>query len=264
MSRCKRPHFIPCFLSAYWNEEYYEKKIKKEIIRKRSRKHKVYCLNIRADKILKNRKLEDIFYDKDLENLKLENFWTKLEKKDAYKIYENVIKKSDISTNYEKAMISDFLYQMICRNATFLKESLSKDNLDKENFIEEVKKITIISFISLEDRCEFMGYLTGLHWILYRTDRHVFPLADSFVCGKVKLPIFIALSPRLLLEITNNKSKGFILKKRGIGYSKLKEYQKHALKSSVREIIFSDESVLEEWKESEHYIKRREEMGYEK
>lgn len=225
---------------------------------KKARDHKVYCLNLKANKILPPQKLEKVFFDSDLESRRLEDFWTKLEKKEAYQIYKKVIKKSDISNNYEKAMISNIIYQMICRNSTYLKEVLGK-----ENFIGEVEKITKTAYLSLDTTVEFMEGLSNLHWVLYQVDEHTFPLTDSFVCGRTKFPLFVALSPRLLLEIKLDRSKGYILKKRGVNYSKLKDYQKHAIESSCREIIFSDYGVLEEWKNSKYYLERRKELGYE-
>src|SRR5687768_9279749 len=54
-------HYIPCFWSAFWNEDYYHGFLSGQVAKARSQR--VDCLNLRADKLFTTT-VENVFYEK--------------------------------------------------------------------------------------------------------------------------------------------------------------------------------------------------------
>ena len=69
----------------------------------------------------------------------------------------------------------------------------------------------------------------------------------------------VALSPRLLLEILSKRSEvGLQTLVNGIDEAKLREFRNRTIGNSVREIIFGQRNLLEEWQATEEFKQRRE------
>jgi len=95
------------------------------------------------------------------------------------------------------------------------------------------------------------------YWRLYRTREDTFPLGDSTILVE-RGSTMVALSPRLLLEIsTNRRTSEYQWDLRnGIKPGKLAEYRKRTIASSFREVIFSDRPTLEFWRHTREFEKR--------
>ncbi|MEQ1845089.1 MAG: hypothetical protein ABL983_05860 [Nitrospira sp.] len=94
-------------------------------------------------------------------------------------------------------------------------------------------------------------------WTLYRTDIDRFPLCDSPVMiGEHTL--MAVISPRLLLEVdltlAGREDEWYV--KEGISPSKFREFRRRAIKSSFKEIIFSNREELELWRNDPEFRSR--------
>ncbi len=80
-------HYNPCYWTAYWNFEYLDAKRKAENISKKPRDYPVFCLNIKANKILFD-KTKNIFVDKKagIAEIKNEKDYKELKEKSINKI----------------------------------------------------------------------------------------------------------------------------------------------------------------------------------
>jgi len=284
----KKNHYNPCFWTAFWNSDYYYK----ENVRttQNPRTQKVFSLNLIGDKIIPT-KTENVFFEKGMglskisadsvtdyaernnDSLfnKLENIES-LDNNDLLIDFENffstmedlikepllsVINKNEINTIAEKTHIASFIFDLIIRNYKNFNRMISRnDELNKPKFElfwnlkndfsnPEVLKNAIIPIVASE-------------WILYKTKKFKFPLGDQSVLINDRNAL-IALSPILLLKIKFKKkvSPTNICKtKKRLSFLSYRDFMHRTIKSSCREIIFSNKQLLLDWKETRVYRNR--------
>lgn len=285
-----RTHFNPCFWTAFWNKDYYEKYQKNPSIKKDCRKQIVYSLNLRAGNILKS-KIENVHFEKGLGTseitpdkardyckrvfpekydeldkylkshpdtliLDFENVFSAIENSPAYQSLIDVIQKEKISMREEKANIATFIVLHNMRNHSIINSMIEiSDKLGEHNFEH---------FIWLKHAWSNPGVLYHLvypliesQWILYKTKDHTFPLCDSPIMSK-NGSIMVALSPRMLLEI-NMRTKTDLEKwaeKDYIPKFKLNEFRRRTISHSFVEIVFNERETLEVWQRTKEYKRR--------
>lgn len=294
MSTTKNNHYIPCAWSAYWNFEFLEKRRLQKSEKGARRNIKIFCLNLRADKLL-NQKTEKVFVQKeagiailtkenvldyckrthpnDLEemeeyfknnpsDLKLdfENHFTNFEQS-YLPILEKVITEGRIDNIAEKTILSMFVYFQITVNYNYLNliEKIYKENkwAKFEVFLSMKNAVSNPdSFIKL-----ILPILSS-KWKLYKVSKHLFPLGDVPILqgsGRILAP----LCPDLLLDINLKhrvSDKDICEHKSYLPFYRYSSFKKRIIKQSSREIIFGNEELLRKWKNSKRYKKRFEEI----
>ena len=143
MKLAKRNHYNPCFWTALWNEDYYERTVNNINHPSPARDHVVHALNVKSGQIY-NSKVDNIHYDKNLGIAEIsrsaaekfakkyhsdyyedfilanqtatypifidfEQILTELEKLPPYKILLEVVKKNRIESVEEKAYLGCFI-----------------------------------------------------------------------------------------------------------------------------------------------------------
>ena len=104
---------------------------------------------------------------------------------------------------------------------------------------------------------QIAGPMALSEWTLHKTDKNLFPLTDSPILFGSN-SIFIALSPRLLLEIFREpalNSDGWTVQN-GIDSNKLNEFRILTIGNTFREIIFSEKELLEDWQKTKEFRHR--------
>lgn len=292
MNLTKRTHYNPCFWTALWNKNYYDKFINDRKTKKDCRNQCVYSLNIKANKIMRT-KVEDTFYENGLgitiitqeqaENycrinfpnqhkdlvkyyedhpgdfiLDFENIFTGVENSDAYKTLLEVIANESINSITEKAFIASFIVMHKMRSHSMINamiEMLEKTGGRRFEHFLWVKKV----WSSPDILYSLVNPIIEGQWILYRTDDFTFPLNDSPIMSK-NGNIMAALSPKMLLEIntTIKSDPEKWIAKYHIPKYKLNEYKRRAILSCFKEIIYFDDELLSDWKKSTEYKERAE------
>jgi len=287
----KKNHTNPCSWTAYWNIDYFNNKVSDFPMMMNPRKQSVFSLNMQADKVIRTN-VNNVHFDKDIgiaeitpaaakdfcrrhfpddynhfekymknhpETLLLdfENILSSIEKSPAYETLYGVIKKQRIDTREELAFLSGFIiFQRIRSHAIFRSMLEFADLMGIERFEY---------FWLLKNLLGNPDYLYQLtlplatsQWLVYKSDVHVLPLPDTPVLIK-EGNVMVALSPRLLVEINLNirDFEGLWIEKEKIPKNKQREYRKRAVENTFKEIIFNDKSILEEWRESTEFRKRR-------
>jgi hypothetical protein len=250
----------------------------------------VYSLNIRSNKVIRT-KVNNVFYENNLGKseitqeqaedycrryfpnrykeltkyyrdhpdtliLDFENIFTGVENTDAYKTLLNVIANGKINTIEEKAFIATFIVIHKMRNHSIINamvEMLQKVGVHRfEHFlwVKEVWSNTDILYSLV------IPIIEG-QWILYVTDKFTLPLNDSPIMSK-NGNIMVTLSPKMLLEINIMKKTDpeKWIAKDYIPTYKLNEHRRRTILSTFREVIFSDDELLLDWKKSKEYKDR--------
>lgn len=290
MNISHRTHFNPCFWTAFWNKDYYEKHRENSSIKKDCRIQIVYSLNLKADKIFK-RKVENVHFGKGLGISKItpdkardyckrvfpeeydkldkylkshpdtlildfENVFLAIENSPSYQSLINVIQKEKISTREEKAYIAGFIVQHNMRNHIVINSMIEiLDILGKHRFEHFIWLKYVWSNPDILYRLVYP--LIESQWILYKTKDHTFPLCDSPIMSK-NGSIMVALSPRMLLEInmrTKTDPEKWI-EKDYISKFKLNEFRRRTISNSFIEIIFYNKETLELWQRTKEYKRR--------
>lgn len=285
----KRTHYNPCFWTAHWNPDYYEAVMQNAANKLTAREQVTNVLNVKSNTIY-TAPVEQVHYEKGLgvakitlqglkdfykrnkpqeyENfvsqavesdypltLDFENILTGIEKTPAYQVLCSVIKRQFIASRDEKAFLSIFIYLQFLRGHAILNsifEMNGKLGIEKFENLIALKE-------SLSDP-DFYNPLANIalsHWTLYRTEIDTFPLTDSAILSKDN-NIMVALSPRLLLEISigilDGESPGIV--KDTIEPKKLTEFRRRTIGNTFREIIFSDKETLENWQKTPEFKQR--------
>lgn len=292
MSLAKRNHYNPCFWTANWNTDYFLASRAGKADSLRAREQLVHVLNVKSAKIYEAN-VDSVHYEKNLgvaemtaEDMRdfckrhhpdcyqafceeiekdpttlyldFESILTGIENSEAYDALRKVIRTHRIHVPHDKAML-----------ATFLVIHWHRSHAVMNSFLEltaELGQKKFEHFIMLKWQLSNHGSLyrqamtlVPYRWHLYETDRDAFPLNDSPVLiGSDK--VFIALSPRLLLEIDRSKIEGdsCITWSNYIRPDKLNEFRTRTLANTYREIIFSSARVLEEWRSTPEFSSRHE------
>jgi hypothetical protein len=285
-------HFIPCFWSALWNEEFYIRFLDGET--PKARVQPLYTLNIPGKKIFKTT-AENVFYDKytglaDLKNdevirfaekyfpmekiefskddpdnyfMDFENFFPTMEDLQKPTLFE-IIKKQRIETLKEKTEIGFFIVDMQFRNHTHFNHLLQeheKSGRPKFEFFWLTKQ----HFSNPEFLATAVLPLVTSEWTLYVSDTAVFPLGDVPVIPRSN-EIVVPLSPLLLLQI--NLTKKIPLRKLNDASTKMcytkkvsrsvEDKHRHlTINHAKREIVFHDNDILAQWQHSPTFKKCR-------
>lgn len=287
----KKQHYNPCFWTAYWNTCYYEQILRGEIPSTRARDQRVYSLNIISDSIrldktrnvhvesdsgeieithedakrfVKKYKpeeykefVEESDHDRQSVYMDSEQLLSNIEFSPSYATLLNVINRQTLTSREDKAFTADFIYLQWLRSHVMRKAIL--------DYCLEAKISRFEYEVLLHWRLSgphpdwlLIRSLAISRWTLFRTTAHAFPLADSPILVQPK-SIMIALSPRLMLEITpgrvEDEEKWDIID--GVSYRKLWEFRDRTIRNTFREIIFSDEDTLRKWQGMPQFKSRR-------
>ena len=290
MDITKRNHYNPCFWTALWNDRYYEEFLKTAQHSLPPREQEVFALNVRGN-IISQQKVENVHFEKGLGHAEItfeaikqfvkrnyptkyddfcrnsdkrdypifwdfENYFTGLESSPAYKVLLDVAKRRDLASSNEKECLADFVYLQWLRSHTVL------NSMIEQNSTSGIEKFECYAFlrsmlIHPERTQPVVARLARSHWTLYRTENDTFPLTDSPILVQ-RYGIMVALSPRLLLEISLKvtAAENQWDTQNGIGQSKFADFRRRSIGTTFREIIFSEQSVLENWQSTKDFRKR--------
>ena len=290
MKLAKKNHYNPCFWTAFWNTKYYEATVSGSPKIGSAREQKVYALSVKSGKI-HEAKVDDVHYDKNLGvaeitreaaeafckkyhpesyehfchsnesaaypiAIDLEQLLCILESLQPYKILLDVIKRQRIDGPMEKVELAGFVLFQAIRSHAPLNSMLQWHS---ELGIERFESYVTLKWL-LADR-EFLtksiGPLAFSQWTLFATKTDTFPLCDSPVLIQPQ-SILVALSPRLLLEISNRipAREHEWRPRKAVKPGKLAEFRRRTIGNTFREIIFSDKSVLEHWQSTPEFSRR--------
>ena len=289
MKLTKRNHYNPCFWTALWNEDYYNRAAKNIAHPLPPRDHVVYSLNVKSGQIHKS-KVDNIHYDKNLgvaeiskkaaddfarryqpdryensilsnENavypiyIDFEQILTELEKLPPYKILLQVAQKKRIESVEEKAYLGCFIILQQMRSHAIMNATFQ--------FHDELQEHKFEHFITLKWMLSDTKLLFSLvypivecRWTLFAVGANLFPLCDSPILVKPH-SFMVAISPRLLLEIErtiparDNECRLMPT----IDQAKLDEFRCRTIGNTFREIIGS-EKLLKNWKNTQEFSER--------
>ena len=284
MTITKRNHYNPCFWTAYWNDVYYNNKIKGTENSQKPREQFVYSLNLISEKVL-TQKVENIFFEKSaciatlrqdevlsycernfpekltsiIEYLKKDPSDTLIDFENHFTEYENMYKETlentiisrripDISA---KTYLSFFLYIQLIRNHNTLREAISLYKYFGKAKFELLLNIKHTMSDPEQLLRNILPFLSS-KWTLYKANKHIFPLSDNPLLIR-PLHIMVALAPDLMLEVDLKKTvsdKDVCEHKTGLMFYKYYEFKKRTIENSSREIIFGNEKLLLSWQKS--------------
>ena len=289
MNISKRNHFNPCFWTAYWNRDFYAAATTSKK-RPYARDQRVFSLNVKANKVIKHA-VEDVHFDKhlgvaeitphDLKAFCNRNFPDKydsvcreldadpetvyldfepvlstLENTPAYQVLHEVIPKQRIDTQLERAFVASFIYIHMLRGHAILNSLVQLAELGERPKFE--------LFWAMKNALgdpQFLGEQVmpfyEAEWVLHRSDSDDFALCDSPVLGGGDLG-FVALSPHLLLQFDLSKkcSDDGTLSAIPVTPDIQSEFRKRTIGNTFREIISSNEQLLEAWQQTPEFQRR--------
>ena len=290
MKPTKRNHYNPCFWTAVWNSAYYDAFINGSRGDLIPREQIVNALNVKSNKILVA-KVDNVHFDKNLgvaeitsEGAKqfckrhhpdkyesfcresnedeypvyidFEEILTHLEKMIPYRVLLDIIRRQDLANGHEKVFLASFVYLQLLRSHAIMNSMLEWNS---ELGIKKFEYFIMLKW-GLSDSdflYQAVAPLVFSRWTLYRTNVDTFPLCDSPVLVRPQ-SIMIAISPRLLLEIsTSIPAEGdewYV--KDSVKNSKLVEFRRRTIGNTFREIIFDDKSMLEYWQGTREFRQR--------
>jgi hypothetical protein len=270
MSRTVNSHINPCFWTAHWNPEYLELALNGKRAESKARQKRVWELNVRSCNI-SNPTVENVHFVKNLgvatikcakskpQQFMFEEILGDLEARFGYQVLLDVIRDRQIGSG-KVAGIALFLAFQIFRCRAFLEATIGLGEQFKRNKPECLGELARM-FGNKSKMTEFAAKLASGNWTLYRTRQDTFPLADAPILVRAS-SVMAALSPRLLLEIerTSCDDTPACEYSDEICSEKLEEFRVRTIANTFCSIIFSDKTVLEKWKDSPQFAKRREIM----
>lgn len=276
----KHTHFNPCFWTAYWNKDYYDEAVS-AITKSRARDQEIFSLNIKANKILptkiervhceKNLGLSEITedgirdyivecypnnYERYLNQIEsdefplllcYENLFTKIEELPPYKVLEKIICTGRIENFEEKVWLSSFIVLQRIRGHAFINSMVEAGQLLNKPKFEYM--LYMRHFLSDQELLFKVTYPIGnARWTLHISDRHRLPLCDSPILQEGS-NIFVALSPRILLEIDMDKCNrsGELTKVKNLNKNIVSEFKKRTVSNTYKEIICNSEQLLKSY-----------------
>ncbi|MCU7835622.1 MAG: hypothetical protein KZQ83_10270 [gamma proteobacterium symbiont of Taylorina sp.] len=290
MTFTKRNHYNPCFWTALWNSNYYECFLRGEEKSLVARDQTVNALNIKSDKIT-CRAVNDIHYEKNLgvaeitkisadsfvsrhhpdkyEDFKrnstnehypvyidFEETLTSIEKMPPYKILMSVAQNGGVSSAEEKAFIGCFMVIQLLRSHAIMNSMIEwNKTLEREKF----EHFTTLKWFLSDKQSLFniINPIVNCKWAFYKLKKDVFPLCDTPILVKPN-SIMVAISPRLMLEVKTKfiASENDWNIKHSISNAKITEFWHRTIGNTFREIIFSSEAVLRQWKKTKEFKDR--------
>jgi hypothetical protein len=272
-------HYNPCFWTAHWNPAYL-RAVKLNLARPDARKAVVNVLNVKANRIYQS-PCKDVHFSKHLgiaditpEEMKkfvkrrfpnkyaafeeymkdhdydvfmnFEEFFTGIEKLLPYQTLRRVIKTNMVAGAIDKSNLSTFIIwqNLRCHSVmSALLEQASKAGRTKFETFLEIRLMLQNTDIMYEKTLKL-----GLaEWKLYQVEQDTFPLGDSAISFTPE-NVMAALSPRHLLEIDLTTADLGCTHYNRISPEKLMEYRRRTIANAFKEIIFSDQNTLEEWR----------------
>jgi hypothetical protein len=287
MSFPQRNHYNPCFWTALWNVEYFEAFRNGTECPGPARKQIVSAANLKSGSVFPT-SVERVHYDKGIGEaemtreavedfcrrnqpdyydefcrrnetakypvwINLEDLLTAAEKMLPYEVLMAVAARGSIESAEEKVALAMFVYFHLLRSHAILNavlESHAERGVSKfETFITLKSALSDEEFLMRAAESHTFAY-----WRLYRTKEHTFPLGDAAVLVGSESTM-VALSPRLLLEISMNRRASEYQwdARNGVKPGKLAEYRRRTINSSFREIIFHDSETLQFWKSTREF-----------
>jgi len=289
MKLAKRNHYNPCFWTALWNRDYYNRVAKNLVHPLPARDHVVHALNVKSGKIHKS-KVKNIHYDKNLgiaeiskeaaeefakkyhpdhyekfllDNkmatypvfLDFEQILTGIEKLPPYEVLIKVAQKGQIESAEEKAYLGCFIILQQMRSHAIMNALIQ--------FHEGLGEKKFEHFVTLKWMLSDTNFLFSLvypiiscRWTLFSVVNDLFPLCDSPILVKPN-SLMVALSPKLLLEIERTipaRENECRLRQR-IKRRKLDEFRRRTIGNTFREII-GNEKILRKWKITPEFSQR--------
>ena len=281
MNVTKRSHYLPCFWTAHWNENYFFAMSKGEKTGK-PREQKVFGINFRAKKILpdyvKNFFFEDLtrtvaltdkefltlsqthrvvcsdLLDQDAANdeaecvFDIEDIFCKLENSPPYVELRKIITNQCLTTKEQKAAISCLIFTHKDHLPEPIRSLMSSSHVEGKRQFEaalELPSLLIKYYHVINDA---IHKLCNSDWTLYASATPLFPLSDRPVLN-FDDAVVIALSPRLLLKIDSTfQDTGIICAhEMSIPDSLNDAFRVNTIRSANNEIVFCEESLLSTW-----------------
>lgn len=280
-------HYNPCFWTAHWNPEYF-KAVKLKRHRPTAREAVVYALSVKANKVFKTT-CKDVHYDKHLgiaditveaakdycrrrfpdkyekfeEAMKehdydvfmdFEEFFGGIEKLPPYQTLLKVIKTNTIAGAVHKTYLAHFvIWQHVRCHATMNAMLELHSNMGRQKFESLLDLRRELSNRDVMYRTVLPFAMSS--WRLFHVDEDSFPLSDSAISLKPE-SVMVALSPRHLLEIDRTVQGLECWHHNRISSDKLAEFRRRTIGNTFREIIFSNQAVLEEWRSDPAFQER--------
>lgn len=191
----------------------------------------------------------------------VEGILTGIEKTEAYRVLHSVLCTEKIESRKQIAHLACFVVFQHVRGHAMLKAMLeSTETLGIERFEYFWLLKHVLGNADLLYRLSVP--IATRMWTFYRTSEHVFPLPDTPVLVS-RQNIMIALSPTFLAEVdfTRPRPEGDWVVKDGVSASKLREYRRRAISNTFKEIIFSNKSILEQWRQTKEFKQRVRQMA---
>ena len=219
-------------------------------------------LNVKSNKIYPD-VVDNIHYEKNLgiakhETLVLdfENIFTALESSPSYQILPQVIKRQNIASAEEKVLLADFIFLQRLRSHAIMNSVIEvgrKQGITKFQYLLFLDKLLSDPLLTLPT----VAGISRCQWILYRTKEDAFPLSDSAIYMTNK-SIMVALSPRLMIEVSNGVHVGEKVwsVRDSPSIKKVDEFMKRTIGNTFREIIFPEEALLRDWQTTIEFKKR--------
>lgn len=290
MKATKRNHYNPCFWTALWNNDYYEAFARNSLDKLAPRDQVVYALNVKSNRIHKTN-VDDVHFEKNLGwaeitfdaakdfskrhhpethddflrkttsedypvYLDFEDLLTSFEQLPPYKVLLDVARRQALISIEEQVFLACFVFFQLIRSHAVMSSTLE---LSAKRGIEKFEHFVMIQWMLSNTQALFtpVAYFGLSRWTFYRTSRNAFPLTDSPVLVRPN-SVMIALSPRLLLEISPQVRTNQILWRDvdDIEKSKLSEFRRRTIGNTFREIIFDDGDLLERWQASPEFRQR--------
>lgn len=278
----KRNHYNPCFWSALWCPTYYEKWLHGKTQSQVARNQVVYTLNFRSGHI-HGAKVADVHYDKDLGVAEIssdsmrkfcrkwqpdmygeidaylaanpealymdfEDVLTFVENCGVYDPLMQIAKEGRIASPWQKGVLACMLVVHAMRSHELM-TSMTKHTLPPDAQKWEYFWLLRNAWANPLILARAVTPIALGKWTLFRTSQHHFPLPDSPVMiGQYSL--MAVLSPRLLLEVELDatKHKGICVIRDRVPGSKYREFRRRAIRNTFKELVFSDDSILDEWR----------------
>jgi hypothetical protein len=283
----KRNHYNPCFWTACWNKYYFQALLNGTSDSLTPREQDIYVLNLQSGKIFNNR-VKNVHFDKNLgiaeitpESMKdfclrhyplqykefckalekqpesvfldFEDILTFMEKADGYQSLMEAVTFNGIKNVIHKGFLTCHIVLQAMRSHEMMNSMINTMGLlglPKWEYFWTLKNAWGNPFVL----ARATKPLAFSRWILYRTEEHTFPLCDSPVMIRENT-LMMVLSPRLLLEIKLNEQStedSWTIRK-GINSSKYWEFRRRSILNSFKEIIFHDPKELENWRNTQEF-----------
>lgn len=285
----KRNHYNPCFWTAYWNPTFYRKSLLDPSGIQDPRVQDVHVLSIKANSVFTS-KVENVHYDLNLgiaeitreaaeafcrrhhpdryeqfvsDNanasyplyIDFEEILTGIEKTPPYRVLLTVIQRQDIASIEEKTFIGCFVVLQLIRSHAIMNSMIQ---FHSEIGIDKFECFVTLKWMLGDTNSLFrlVNPLVRSRWTLFPTDSDIFPLCDSPILVQPD-SIMVALSPRLMLEISQNVTDGEDRwHRRPIDLAKLDEFRCRTIGNTFREVIFGHKNVLEGWQATPEFQRR--------